>query len=142
MLCQKREGMRLIPVVDEPGNLQLAVDGPDDVVRLLAAIEEAKILADELRGGATITSEELYTRLDMPEFRSPEGDAPMTVVTFTLLAPFLYPEYDLSESSGKDSGGKRYDRWQARPCDQPSTRRPTRWRMRPVSGVPHILIGA
>ena len=109
MVPQKRDSMRLVPVVGKPGDLQLAVDGPDDEVRLLAALEEAKVLAEELRRGAVITGEEMYTRLGMPEFRSPEGDAHMTVVTFSLLLPLLYPGYDLSESAGKDAVGERVE---------------------------------
>jgi hypothetical protein len=141
MVPQKRDSMRLVPVVGKPGDLQLAVDGPDDEVRLLAALEEAKVLAEELRRGAVITGEEMYTRLGMPEFRSPEGDAPMTVVTFSLLLPLLYPGYDLSESAGKDAVGERYDRWQARPSTEQRTGLRAQWRMRPVVGASHILIG-
>jgi hypothetical protein len=134
--------MRLVSMEGVPGQLQLMVDNPSDELRLLAALEEAKVLADELRGGATITSEELYTRLGMPEFRSAAGDAPMSVVAFKLLTPLLYPEYGANNSVSHPIDGEGYDYWTARPRGAMDPRDPALWRMRPVGGAEHILIGA
>lgn len=134
--------MHLVPMEGVPGQLQLMVDSPDDELRLLAALEEAKVLADELRGGATITSEELYTRLGMPEFRSAAGDAPMSVVAFKLLTPLLYPEYYAINSTSRPIVGEGYDYWTARPTEKRGPRDPVSWRMHQVGGAPHILIGA
>jgi hypothetical protein len=121
------------------GQMQLVVESPDDEVRLLAALEEAKALADELRSGVQITSEELYTRLGMPEFHSPEGDAPMSVVAFKLLAPLLHPAYGVSNSTNRAEG---YDYWSAVARGSLPTDWNGAWRMYPVEGAPHILIGA
>lgn len=130
--------MRLVSAAGSPEKLQLAIENPEDEARLLAALEVAQELATELRGGAGITSEELYTRLGLSEFRSPEGDAPMRVVAFKLLMPFLYPEYSVTNSINRAEG---YDYWTAPSAGGLVAQYPERWCMQEVVGS-RVLVGA